>query len=646
MTRTGDTIRPWEIPSPPARDNYPHNIGGAIDFYLHSLWHRLVSGFAETVADILSSVGTRFMRLIEPEMVDYVRPVISDLLAIPDLPAGYRQFLQSLQAPSHEAGAGLLAIVAGTVSNVAGGSLMGALTAKATYAVNRQSRPTLVTPEQAAAIAWRFPQWSGDALEVFRNWGYPEVIISYLQDISRPRADVGTWVNNMQRARISRDDVAAELSRRGLDAQNIDLILASAVRPLDVGDVITSWRRKIISTDDMRRRLASLGYGDTGINLIVENSKLIPDIGDLISMAVRDTWNEGIVQRWGYDEDYPPEVGEWSSKQGMSAEWARRYWRAHWQLPSVQMGYEMMHRRIISQPEMLDLLRTADYPAGWRDRMIQMSFSPYTRVDVRRMYGLGVLSAEQLVGSYMDLGYDREHAENLAEFTIRYEDENGGSNRQKHKDLTESLITGAYRRGRVDRAWASQALTDIGFSAEDVEFLLNYAEFQRQIELHPDKMPALQNDLADILQRAYYKRVINGATFSGQLTKLGYNDREIDLFRSMSDYQYAQALQEKRLKILAEGYVVGALSRTDAVTQMGRYNIPAEMQDALLAEWDLDKRARFKTVSESQLWKFIRSSVITEDEYRAELANLGYSDKVIDWFWRWHTYVPAAESTE
>ena len=79
----------------------------------------------------------------------------------------------------------------------------------------------------------------------------------------------------------------------------------------------------------------------------------------------------------------------------------------------------MLHRRIIDPDELKLLLRVRDIPSFWRERLVQLSYDPYTRVDVRRMYTAGVLSENEVFDTYLDLGYDEEHANNLTLWTLQ-----------------------------------------------------------------------------------------------------------------------------------------------------------------------------------------------------------------------------------
>ncbi|GAH79863.1 unnamed protein product, partial [marine sediment metagenome] len=75
----------------------------------------------------------------------------------------------------------------------------------------------------------------------------------------------------------------------------------------------------------------------------------------------------------------------WAGKKGLSKEWSERYWAAHWNLPSPQQGFEMLHRGVINVSELNMLLRALDVMPFWRDKLTAIAFRRLTRVDIRRM---------------------------------------------------------------------------------------------------------------------------------------------------------------------------------------------------------------------------------------------------------------------
>jgi len=346
------------------------------------------------------------------------------------------------------------------------------------------------------------------------------------------------------------------------------------IRPLvGVSEILSLWRRGAVSETDMRKELYKTGWTDPRIEQLIEVTKLIPNVGDLIAMAVREAWNDEVSARFEYDADFPAEVGEWTAKQGMAPEWAKRYWRAHWQIPSVMQGFEMFQRLRpgrstvqFTEADLQSLMQTADIPKFFRERLTKVAYLPFTRVDIRRMYSAGVIDETEVLESYKDIGYDDEHAQRLTDWTTQ-------DTKTEDRGLTADVFLGAYKRGVFTRDEALTNLQDIGYSAEDAEIKL-----------------------------------------------------------SLADYDIQQALLKDETARVKQLYVAGEYTAEDVYAQLGKFNLPAEQVQALLLSWDIAARSKVKLPSESELEDFYERNIITRDELLEGMKKLGFVDKYTPWY--------------
>ncbi len=258
----------------------------------------------------------------------------------------------------------------------------------------------------------------------------------------------------------------------GIHDRYIDTVNQVLIPTVPEGDLITLWLRDELSETDLNTEFAARGWNDDRIEKLKLVRQLIPGVTDLIQMAVREAFTPETVKRFGYDQDFPEEVVAHAEAQGMAREWVERYWYAHWQIPGASAGYQMMHRLrpgTTDNPFDIDdlelMLRTADIPEFFRKRLIEISYATFTRVDVRRMYKAGVLSADQVFEAYLDIGYDKEKAQALADFAIL----DAGTD---DRDLTRSLITQGYERGTISEGEALELLGGIGFTADRAGFII------------------------------------------------------------------------------------------------------------------------------------------------------------------------------
>jgi len=255
-----------------------------------------------------------------------------------------------------------------------------------------------------------------------------------------------------------------------------DLITAwqEITRPLlDNRDLATAYLRGHMTPDEFNQAISKKGYSDRDRDIIDKLTQVIPPVQDLIRMSVREAFDEQAVRQFGYDDNFPAEFGAWAEKQGLSRDWAGKYWRAHWQLPSVQLGMEMLHRREIDPATFKLLLRVSDYPTYWQDKIEAVSYSPYTRVDVRRMFEMGVLGETELLEAYLDAGYNEERAAKLTEWTIK---EYGHG--QESKMI--NAVLAALQYGTITESEARTQLEMLDVPAFQIDSDLALAQFKKE----------------------------------------------------------------------------------------------------------------------------------------------------------------------
>jgi hypothetical protein len=216
----------------------------------------------------------------------------------------------------------------------------------------------------------------------------------------------------------------------------------------------------------------------------------------------------------------------------------------------------------------------------WRDKLIKMAYAPYTRVDIRRMYKLGILDEKGVKQTYLDLGYDDEHATNLTKFTIAYyaspttdEEDLVDEENAKNRDLTLADICNGYNRAMLTREEATTALAALGYNPTQIDFYLDYEDYKRDKDL--------KNAYTSNYHDLYVTGILDDADVKSALTTLGLGGAEVD---------------------------------------------------QLLKLWYIERIRRAERPSRTDLNRFLRKEIITEERWQVEMAKLGYSDEYIGWY--------------
>lgn len=610
----------------PTRAEFPGNLGGAVEYTLAHMVFTVLRVMGAGLGEFLAGFLVRFLERIEPTCVVYMRPLLDMLLGVPELPSDFRTFLVELRTPKHEVGGAILASLGSTVTGAVVGSLMGSLMAGPTYALNRKIRPGRPTAAEAYHMYWRGAISLSELRAHLSDVGYPDSVLDGFAEVLRPRMEMGTLLELYRRGTVTWGHVEQELVKAGYTLPDVNRVQGLVNVVLEPERVIQAWWRKTLTTDEAVKRLKTAGYSEADAKMLLDLSLWIPGASDLIHMGVREAFRDDVAARFGYDEDFPAEFGKWLERVGGSADWAKRYWRAHWTLPSVQMGYEMMHRGIIDEDTLTLLLKVSDIPKFWRDKLVAMSYSPLTRVDVRRMYGMGVLTREDVKRSYLDLGYSELNAERMTEFTVRYEAGDEGDTNAKNREITSSLVLKGYQKGVYNRTEAYSRLLGLRYLPEDAEFLLTLEDTKRVVDNIPDPLPEYQRDIKAMVERGYSMGYLEIGEAVGMLGNIGYTAEQAGLILAGAEYARVKGETEDRIKIIQQGYVSRAITRSDVVQALGELNIAAAQQDRYLAAWDIQRNVRTRRLSEAQYRKAMQMGLITKEAYCENLRGLEYTE--------------------
>ena len=343
--------------------------------------------------------------------------------------------------------------------------------------------------------------------------------------------------------------------------------LVGAIKQIVPEDVlINNYYREKIDFSELMTQLSRKGYDvdqQTFWNNVIDK---IPPIQDIISMAVREAFNPMMIELFGYADEFPPDFAEAGKKHGFSEDWLLKYWIAHWRLPSPEMVFEMLHRGLIDESHVDIYLKAADYPRYWRDAMKGISYQPLTRVDVRRMYRIGVfddiegMDADQaVVKAYQDLGYNEYNAKLMLIFTKKFEGE-------EKKKLTESKITKLFRIGMIDETKTRDLLS--------------------KLKLRPE-----------------------------------YVDYIVDLVQYETDEELLDAL----LNTLRKKYVIGRISKADVLTALSRESSVPVDTTVMFRIWDYERDGIRRLPSRADVIRWFRNGSLSRVQTIQRLFELGYS---------------------
>jgi hypothetical protein len=232
-----------------------------------------------------------------------------------------------------------------------------------------------------------------------------------------------------------------------------------------------------------------------------------PEAGDLIRFGVREVFIPEELER--LTKPPPPrDFYTYMKRLGFKEFWADAYWAAHWVRPSISELNQALYRDIIKSEEWIKEVRLNDlapYSIPWLQKII---YSPYTRVDIRRMWDMRVVTEEEVKTNYKWLGYDEEHATRMTLWTKIY--------------TMEAELRSRYSKGWITEKQVRDELLAAGMPKERINEWV-----EKIIKADKPERTAAEKDLtkAEIIKGAKVK-VITPEQAVSLLMDLGYEDWE------------------------------------------------------------------------------------------------------------------------
>ena len=407
----------------------------------------------------------------------------------------------------------------------------------------------------------------------------------------------------------------AQLKKHGYSDLQIDNIILSYYRTVDEGTLRTLFLRGKIDTSKLYERMRELGYTDTRTAEIIQTWVVLPGPQDLFMMVAKEAFEPDIYTALGLDDEFPVEQVKWLEQQGISREWAEKYWIAHWDQPSIGQGFEMLHRNVIKPPELDMLFRAIEIPLFWRDKLTKIAYRPYTRVDVRRMHAMDELKDADLIVAYMDQGYDADKALKMANFSIKLKADG-------ETQLTRAAILESFRESLITRSQAVALLVEQNYDNDLADYYIELEEFRRDKKLRDQKI--------DNLRDQFLLSQISQSAVRDQLNQLDLRGEKVDSLMetwALDAYKYAAIPSKSDLdSFLSKGIISEGQYRD----YMARHGFSAILTSWYLEDMQPGAGVRDRLPTKADLGKWYKKMTILEDRYRSEMALLGYSDDYID----------------
>ncbi len=375
------------------------------------------------------------------------------------------------------------------------------------------------------------------------------------------------------------------------------------------------WRKEYMEEPEVNKYLSWLGYNNDDIGHWKELTLFVPSADEQTLWLAREVFEPDMVEKYGLDAELPKYADTDFSKVGVNQEQMTNKWRAHWQHASFIQVVEMFRRKLITKTDFKEWFKLVEIPPFWRENLIEISKAWPTRVDVRRWWDMRTIDEARLRELYAGMGYDGKNLDDYIIWT---------------KVFTEfpSLLA-RWSKGWITRDELRAQVVALGMPAARVDTFL-----QEKIEADQPERTANERDITktDIYKGVKQDRITRAQGLE-LLQELGYDADEADYLLAINIPQdQVESVVNQRL--LTKADIIAGL-RADIITEdEARDRLLGLRYSAVDAQLLLDifkatikppAEERQRQASKADIVLAVKKDLITAEEGYLMLLDLGFT---------------------
>lgn len=574
--------------------NDPANIGSKLGPRLaHIISQAIVSTKRQLLhTEHMARVGS-MQEIIDRagrEVADLHSPIWQEYLANADMPDDVREHMNKIMSGRHQWQA-----IAGAALGYSGASsslstiISNFLAPGVRNAVARDPQLT-PSPETMAALGAKnvFPM--SEVTDLSAGAGYSSDITEALVEASRAYPDVTTTIELLRRNLISQTDAVVYLRHNAVpDSVMPHLLQLGSVllSPADLADMVV---RGIKTQGDAASIAKQSGVDAEDFAALVLDTGEPPGLQQML-----EGYRRGFIDR--------PTLERGIRESRYRNEWIPLLEQLRYSPISVADAVNAVVQNHLTAAQGEEIAQLNGLEPGQFSILQETAGEPLSRTEMEELYNRGLVTQEdvnqalresRVKNKYVDLAFQL-HRRIIPIFTLER----------------------AVKAGAVDHATAVSIAMESGYTQRDAEIIVAGGA--------SDKLLAYKDKVVSAVETAYEDNTVPLQEALDLIKGLGFEQSEAEFILEAADFRRSARIVSQVSAAVRAKYVARHISRTQAGNDLDAIGIPAAQRDLMLSLWDIELDANTRHLTEAQVVKAVKLTLITEDQGLTRLVNMGYS---------------------
>ncbi len=601
--------------------------------------------------------SAEFDEQLESAFAPFFAGVFAEIPIIPELPTGIQAFMRSLSEPP-SAGFGGFALGVGVeMIDETLHTLMNPLMKMMQRKINKASRETWLTAEQANNL-FRRGKIEPELWEtIIASEGYEDVLGRFLYQSQSPYPSIPDLLL-YSRYHGDPDKTWSKVQEYfDIDAVDYPVWDWLALQRLTTLQVQTLFRRGLITESELLNKFAEIGWNEKDRGLVKELGWVVPNAMLLVQGDLQQKRSQSDILKDISIADINPIYAQQYLDAILTKPASQDLIAYHLRKDPTLAGLSTDLQRIGIHKDYIDVYETLAYPippvADIITMAVREAFSPEiaARFGQYEDYppefeewtakkGLTKEWSERYWAAHWALPSAQQGFEMLHRGVISQEELNlllraldvmpfwrERLTKIAYRRLSRVDIRRMFQRGVLDESQVFDAYLELGYNDRDAKRMSDFTV--KQILATQSKFTA-----RDVVA-AYSKYMITTSEARSLLEQVGVRAENISFIISTAEYKREWALTEDRIAAIRNLYKKQVYDENKARSELLKLDLPAERVDVLMEQWyidEKDKPPRYWTTA--QTLGFIKENLITPERGRRELTNIGYDAEHINIYMR------------
>lgn len=242
---------------------------------------------------------------------------------------------------------------------------------------------------------------------------------------------------------------------------------------------------------------------------------------------------------------------------------------------------------------------------------------------LRDMFRYGTITSNDLAEYHRKLGYTVEDSERFVDVDTKIKQRIRAA---ESYGWTPSALSRAYGLGLIDADFYSTNMTRMGFNNEEIDLAQSRSQAAITERILTRALGRVITRTIGQVSNSYSVGVLDQAAAQHSLVALGVPESQANSILAMELLKSQTKLVSQLLASLRTAYKKGKINDQQATDLMVEAGVDAQAIPQHLAIWRLEKMDTNKPTTAAQIRKMVLDGLISPADARVMLTNLGYSD--------------------